>query len=417
MAVDFIKRPISEIHDGIVEIVDRFGKFARCDRAAILLIDPDKRTASTYYEWVHWGVPAPVNDFPLDGAPEFYRQLTGASGTWLMYVEDFPPSDRDAAAALGAIGIHTLLNCPIASGNQLFGYASIGYRHAWHRPIRGTEQILEIAAGIVANALARERLEQKALAQHAALARALRFGSLAQLATGIAHELNQPLTAIANYSRACIRWLQGAEIDAAAMAEVLGKVSDEAIRAGDIVRNLRSHVKGGPRQRAPTSIGEIVDHACSLVAGTARDHGVEIEVEYEPDLPLVNVEPTEIEQVIINLLQNAIDTLAADGLERRAIGISVRAKGAFIEVGVADSGPGFSQGAAAKLFDQFYTTKARGLGLGLSISRELIESNGGTIRAESSPAGATFRVTLPVARAGHGARAQPAGVEPQSPPR
>jgi signal transduction histidine kinase len=116
-------------------------------------------------------------------------------------------------------------------------------------------------------------------------------------------------------------------------------------------------------------------------------------------------------------LQNSIDSLAAEGAGRRAVAISARAENAFVEVEVADSGPGFSQAEAARLFDQFYTTKAGGLGLGLSISRELIEANGGTIRAESSPAGATFRIALPVASIHRGARATGQGRRSRSAPR
>lgn len=399
LAADFIKRPISEIRTGIAEIVDRFGRFAGSDRAAVLLLDERDRTASTYHEWIGQGRPSPVRSFPIEAAPAFFEQLSTATGPWMMYVEDFPPSDAMAGRVLEDIGVRTLLNCPIVDGDRLYGYASIGYCRSRHRPIPGTEQVLAFAAGIIANALSRELLEHRAFEHRAALSHALRLGSLGQLATGIAHELNQPLTAIANYSRAGVRWLTASEPDRDALVGILERVSEEAIRAGDIIHNLRNHVKGGPRERRASSIREIVEKACQLLAGTARDHGVSIAAHYEGSLPFVHAEPTEIEQVVINVVQNAIDSIVASKTKSGEVVISVhRARGA-VEVEIADSGPGFGDGIPQKLFDQFYTTKPGGLGLGLSISRALIESNGGTIRAVASPHGGVIRFTLPVAGA------------------
>ncbi len=360
IAADFIKRPISEIRTGIEEIVDRFGRFAGCDRAAVLLVNQEARTASTYHEWVSCGEPDPVRDFPIGQAPRFYQQVITSPGPWMMCVEDFPDSDRDAGLILEAIGIRTLLNCPIADGEHVFGYASIGYSDSRYRPLAGTERILEVAAGIIANAFARERLEQQAIVQHQALARALRLGSMSQLATGIAHELNQPLAAIANYSRACVRRLENQEIDSAELSEILERVSQEAIRAGGIVRNLRAHVKGGPRKRQASSIRQIVDHALSLLAGTAGDHGVKLILDYSPDLPSVEVEPTEVEQVVINLVQNAIESLALSDSERREVRITVKRDRAFVEIEVSDTGPGFREADRSKIFNQFHTTKPAG---------------------------------------------------------
>jgi signal transduction histidine kinase len=399
LAADFIKRPPSQLRTGIEELIDRFGSFARSDRAAVLLIEDTDETASTYHEWIARGEPAPIRGFPLREAPWFHQQVMNAEGPWFMYVDDFPSSDQLAADALAAIGIRTLLNCPIADGEDVFGYASIGYSQSRHRPLPGTEQILAVAAGIIAKALSRERLEKQAREQHDALSRALRLGSLGQLATGIAHELNQPLTAIANYSRACVRWLEGADIDRVALAEVLGRVFEEALRAGDIIHNLRNHVKGGPKARAVASIREIVDHACSLLAGTARDRDVIIRTEFRGSLPLVYVEPTDVEQVVINVVQNAIDSIVASNAPLREVRITAQRSRAFVDVVISDTGPGFSEGESRKLFDQFYTTKPGGLGLGLAISRALIESNGGTMTAVASSIGASFRFTLPVASA------------------
>jgi signal transduction histidine kinase/PAS domain-containing protein len=399
-AADFIKRPITDIRKGIEEIVDGFGRFAGCDRAAVLLLDPGGKTASTFHEWAGSHDPAPVERFPIADAPWFYRQLMTSTGPWLMHREEFPPSDENAGIALDFIGIRTLLNCPIADGQKVLGYTSIGYAKARHQPHPGTEQVLAVAAGIVANGLARERLEIETLEQRDALSHALRLGSMEQLATGIAHELNQPLTAIANYSYACVRRLAASDPDREALSEILERVSDEAIRAGDIIHHLRNHLKGGPANRRSTSVNDIVTHASSLLVGTAREHRVDIIIDPAAALPNVYVEPTEIEQVVINLVQNAIDSIAAANSECREVRIATSRNRESVEVAVSDTGPGFSGEEAGNLFDQFHTTKPGGMGLGLSISRYLIESNGGTIEADiSTQSGATFRFALPVADA------------------
>ncbi len=395
-AADFIKRPISEIRTGIVEIIDRFGMFAGSDRAAVLLFDESGATASTYHEWFARGEPAAVHDFPVSDAPWFFEQIMSSRGPLFTYPEEFPASDAPVARILEAIGIRTLLNCTIADGEHVYGIASVAYAEARHRPIAGTEQVLAVAAGIIANALSRERLEYRAQEQRDALFRAQRLGTIGQLAAGIAHELNQPLTAIANYSRACVRWLEGSEVDREAFVAVLERVAEEAIRAGDIIHNLRNHVKGGPSERTASSIHAIIDHACSLLIGTARARNVKIAIESEPSLPLVHVVPTEIGQVVLNVVQNAIDSIDEAGSSLRQVVINATRRGALVEVEISDTGPGFSDEQGKKLFDQFYSKKPGGLGLGLSISRFLVESNGGTMSAKSSAAGASIRFTLPI---------------------
>jgi C4-dicarboxylate-specific signal transduction histidine kinase len=257
-----------------------------------------------------------------------------------------------------------------------------------------------VAAGIIANALARERLEHDAAKQHEALAHALRLSSMGQLATGIAHELNQPLTAIANYSRACVRRIATFGVEKAELSDILDRVSDEAIRAGGIIHNLRKHVKGGRSQRKRVPLDDIIDHAVSLLTGTARENKVDIIIDRRAESPNVRVDAIQVEQVVINLVQNAIESIASTDSTTREIHITTNHNRSFVDVEISDTGSGFSSDEAEKLFDQFHTTKPAGLGLGLSISRHLIESNGGTIEATASqPTGATFQFSLPIARA------------------
>ena len=212
--------------------------------------------------------------------------------------------------------------------------------------------------------------------------------------------MNQPLTAIANYSRACVRRIATSGVEKAELSDILDRVSDEAIRAGGIIHNLRNHVKGGRSQRKRVPLDDIIDHAVSLLTGTARENKVDIIIDREAEFPNVRVDATEIEQVVINLVQNAIESIASTDSAMREIRITTNRNRSFVDVEISDTGSGFSSDEAGKLFDQFHTTKPAGLGLGLSISRHLVESNGGTIEAiASTQTGATFQFSLPIARA------------------
>jgi C4-dicarboxylate-specific signal transduction histidine kinase len=266
--------------------------------------------------------------------------------------------------------------------------------------LHGTpHELFTLAAEMFANAVERRRLQRTTDDHRQALAHALRLGTMSELATGLAHELNQPLAAMASYAGACMRRIEAGTIDGPELTDLLGRVSNEALRAGEIIRRLRAHVGKGRPRRSSHRVDEIVASVLSLLDGMAADHDVQIFAEIEDGLPRVLVDATEIEQVLINLVQNGIDSIVEHDGPRREISIHANCidRGA-VTITVADTGGGIVPEALDTLFDQFSSTKAKGLGLGLAICRLIVVSHGGTITGGlGGDGGAVFKITLPVA--------------------
>lgn len=228
------------------------------------------------------------------------------------------------------------------------------------------------------------------------LARLARLNELGEMASTLAHELNQPLSAIANYVQGCTRLLRNMD-DAVAsrMREALEETAQQSLRAGQIIRHLREFVTRGETEKASEDIRKLVEEAGALALVGARERGVRSVFDFTPGPHVVVADRVQIQQVLINLMRNAIE--AMQGSERKELNIrtATTAEG-MVEVEVSDTGPGISDEIAAQLFRPFVTTKAGGMGVGLSISKRIIESHGGEISVRrNSSGGASFRFTLP----------------------
>jgi PAS domain S-box-containing protein len=243
----------------------------------------------------------------------------------------------------------------------------------------------------------RKESEARARAHAAELAHVSRLSLAGEMASALAHELNQPLTAIVAYARGCLRLLKAPEADRTLTAAAFQQVVQQAERAGAIIGRLREFLREGATHRSTTGIGELIEEALGLAQVEAAQNGVEIRVRVAPGLPNVLVDRIQIEQVLVNLVRNGIEAMLAARGERRLITIEARgAAGGAIELTVADTGPGVAEDVAARLFDPFVTTKPRGMGLGLSISRSIVEAHGGQLQLRPRHAGgAVFAFTLP----------------------
>ncbi|MEI9993496.1 MAG: PAS domain S-box protein [Rhizomicrobium sp.] len=252
-----------------------------------------------------------------------------------------------------------------------------------------------IFLGIIADISERQARERQILQLQMEMQHVGRLIDMGQVAAGLAHELNQPLTAILNYTNACID--MAAEAGDADLASVLGKVAEQASRAGNIIRRLRAFTEKRGPNRAPEDIARTVDEAIRLGQIHPAERGITLRVRLENDLPPVLIDRVQIQQVLINLIKNAAE--AMDLAPRRELTVTIgHPMPDRVEVAVADSGPGISGELAAKLFHPFVTTKDNGMGMGLSICRGIVESHGGRLWLEDNPdGGAVFRFTLPVA--------------------
>ncbi|MCX7366040.1 MAG: PAS domain S-box protein [Alphaproteobacteria bacterium] len=223
-----------------------------------------------------------------------------------------------------------------------------------------------------------------------------RFTALGEMASTLAHEMNQPLTAIANYLKGCHRLLERMDGDSTeVLRDAVGKAADQALRAGDIIRRLREFVSRGESDRRIENLPKLIEDASTLALIGAKENGVAVSFRLDPDAALVFADRIHIQQVLVNLIRNAIEVMI-ESAGRRELEISTAAVAdGTIEVAVADTGAGLAPEIAAHLFQPFVTTKSKGMGLGLSICRTIVEAHGGRIWVDARPEGGTvFRFTL-----------------------
>jgi two-component system sensor kinase FixL len=221
---------------------------------------------------------------------------------------------------------------------------------------------------------------------------------MGQMASALAHELNQPLTAVINYVQACRRLLaSGNGVALERLQDTMDKAVSQANRAGQIIHRMRQFIQKGDTDRQVESINKLIEEASALALVGAKESGILVRLELSPELPPVLVDRIQIQQVLVNLIRNSVEALST--APRRELTIKTyKSNGEMVEVAVADSGPGLDEAVAKQLFQPFITTKARGMGLGLSISRSIIDAHGGRLWAVPVPqSGVSFQFTLPAA--------------------
>ena len=240
------------------------------------------------------------------------------------------------------------------------------------------------------------RLAEDRVRQHVeTLAHLARVVATDGMASAIAHEVNQPLTAVIAYTQACIRLLRSGEAGTTEALEWMERVAAQAELAADVVQGMRSFVRRGEAQRERVHADRLVRDVAELMRPRLQEAGVRLTADVPPDLPPVLGDPVQLQQVLLNIVANAVDALRAGG--------SIHVHGApgddgLLRLCIDDDGPGFGPGTQARLFEPFFTTRPEGMGIGLAITRAIVEAHGGTIGAQRrSPAGARFVVALPIA--------------------
>jgi signal transduction histidine kinase len=239
-------------------------------------------------------------------------------------------------------------------------------------------------------------MENQARQHQAEVAHAARLSTLGGMAAGLAHELNQPLSAVVSYARGCARRLEAGDIPKAALLEVLEEMSAQAMRAGEVLRRIREFLRGESR-REEVDVNDVVRRALRFAEGEARNAGVRIDLALATDPLRIEIDPIQIEQVLLNLVQNGFEVMTANNGTERVLAIETRRLAAdTVEVIVRDSGAGLAPDVAERLFEPFFSTKPDGLGLGLSISRTIVEAHGGRLWASPNGGarGTAFRFTL-----------------------
>ena len=242
----------------------------------------------------------------------------------------------------------------------------------------------------------RKRAEEAFRTAQMELAHVTRVATLGEMTASIAHEINQPLGALVNNAGACLSWLDAENLEEARNSVAL--MMDDAQRASEIITRIRALVKKAPPQKDWLEINQTIREVIGLARNEMQRNGVALETQLSDDVPLVFADRIQLQQVMLNLMMNAIEAMsgAADG-PRELLVRSGPNESQGVLVSVQDSGPGLDPKSVDHLFDAFYTTKPQGMGMGLAICRSLIEAHGGRLwAAANTPHGAVFQFTLPI---------------------
>ncbi|WP_254070232.1 PAS domain S-box protein [Acidisphaera sp. L21] len=255
--------------------------------------------------------------------------------------------------------------------------------------------------GFVRDLTDRELTQRRLHELQAKLIHMSRYTAMGEMASALAHELNQPLTAVANYLKGCHRLLASEQLpDIATVRDAIELAAEQALRAGQIIRRLRDFVANGETERRLESLHRLIEEASALALIGAKEAGISAKLEFDPSIEFVLVDKIQIQQVLLNLLRNAMEAMQ-DTAERKLLVSTNRVGEDIVEVGVVDTGAGIAAEIDGLLFQPFTTTKRHGMGVGLSISRTIMEAHGGRLWAEPNPGGGTaFRFTLRIATEG-----------------
>jgi two-component system sensor kinase FixL len=249
--------------------------------------------------------------------------------------------------------------------------------------------------GFIRDITQRQQSEARLQELQSELVHVSRLTAMGQMASALAHELNQPLSAIVSYMKGSRRLLEsGAEDRSGLLRDAMDKAGDQALRAGQIIRRLREFVGRGDSERRVESVKKLIEEASALALVGTKDQGVRVRFQFDPAVDLVFVDKVQIQQVLLNLFRNAVEAMEAS--QRRELVISTAAgNDDTVAVSVVDTGAGIAPELMSQLFQPFVTNKRHGMGVGLSICRTIVEAHGGQITVEPNPAGGTiFRFTV-----------------------
>lgn len=400
LSAAFVRLPSDAMDPVFERSVREVGEIAGVDRVVLCRqLGTDGRRVR--YTWSAPGADPAV--LPADDFPWTIEQLRTDQAVVFSRLEELPAAASRDVESFRRHGVRSAIVVPLLGRGRVPGALALlaAAERTWRD---GLVQWLRLAAEIFDNAMARKEGEDALRASELdaqrsrhELAHFTRVSTMGQLTASIAHELNQPLTGILTNARAGLRFLDAVPPDVAEVREILRDIVDDDKRAGEVIRRLRDLLRKEEPQRVVLDLNVLVRDVVRLLGSDAIIRNVTVRLDLAPHAVLVSGDRVELEQVVLNLLLNAMDAMAEVAGGDRTIVVTTENAAPEAHVVVRDSGPGFRAGCDDLIFEPFFTTKPAGMGMGLAISRSIVEGHGGSIRAVNHPGGgAVVHVTLPV---------------------
>jgi signal transduction histidine kinase len=383
-----------EIERALRHIADFLG----VDWGSFAEYSTDERTVRITHAWVAEGVDRQPSTLGFEELPWILGRLQRGEVVRFSHLDELP--DGPAAVdrrTLRALGIMSHVAVPLIVEGVVMGavaFSTLRRERAWRDEF---VQRLRLLGEVFVNALSRRRGEMEGQRLRGELAHTGRVATVGALTTSLAHELNQPLTAILSNAEAAGQLLEGAAPRLEELREILQDIAKDDRRAVEVIRRLRGLLAKGTVEPAALDVNEIVSEVARLVSADAAVRNVSVRLELAPDLPPVWGDRVQLQQVVLNLFLNGLDAMAdADRGGRRLLLETARAGPRSVRIAVRDSGTGLDAATLGRIFEAFYSTKATGMGMGLTIARQIVEAHGGRLEAGNNvEGGATFSFTLP----------------------
>ncbi len=366
------------MHEAVRESEARYRILAEAAQDLIFVLTPDARLEY-------------INSYAAD---RFGFDVDAVTG---RHVDEFFPPEVAAGQRRSILRV-----CTTGEAVDVERLTPFPTGHTWLStrlvPVKDAAGNVTAVLGVSRDITKHKTTEAAAAALRDQLAHVTRLGTLGELTSALAHEINQPLTAITANAEASRRWLDQEPLDRAELSATLDDIATDALRAGAIIHRLRSLVRKLPAEYRPVDLNALADEVISLVADDMRLKEINVRVDLAADLPPVSGDRVQLQQVLLNLLVNAIEAIAQTGdMAAGEIALQTARADGEVAVSVVDNGVGFDPVGVASMFDPFMTTKAEGMGMGLSISRTIAEAHGGRLWATRNPeGGATLHLRLPV---------------------
>ncbi|WP_182866163.1 PAS domain-containing protein [Rhodopirellula sp. JC639] len=304
-----------------------------------------------------------------DSIEPIYREVIRTGRAKRNFEVERPPADGQARSSFFLVSYHPLKD----DAGQVRGVSTV-----------------------VKDVSERRRAEERLRSNEAQLAHVSRLSTMGEMVAGIAHEINQPLYAIANYATACGLLTRNRNAGwEDKVQSVMGRIADQAVRAGEIIKRLRGFVANTESKSCPIDLNELIHDTVELLSFESRRLGADVTLQLDPDLPAVAGDRIQIQQVLVNLIRNALEAMSEHQQDHRELRICTSTREGEVAVSIKDSGPGVALDVVDHLKEPFYTTKAQGLGMGLAISQTILDAHDGHLRIASDDSGAEFCIAFP----------------------